>query len=140
MVLIDITLNFYTMKTIKKIVLVVAVLFATQIFAQSNANVYAVVSKASWCPTCVKNEARVASEVLSKVDGSKVTILVNDLSDKKTKSASAATLKEKGLDKINLKSTGIISFIDAKTKKVIGTISVSKSSEAILEEFNKLSI
>ncbi len=123
------------MKTLKNTVIIIAILFSAQIFAQNS--VYAVVTKAKWCPACVKNEARVGTEVISKVDRSKVTILVNDLSDKETKTTSLASLKENGLDNLKLKATGVISFVDAKTKKVISSISVTKSSEEILEEFSK---
>lgn len=125
------------MKIVKKVMVLFVFLLASQMFAQTDSKVIAVVSKANWCPTCVKNENRVASEVLSKIDSSKVIILINDLSEKKTKSASAIVLKDNGLDKINFKATGVISFIDVKTKKVIASISVSKPSEIILEEFNK---
>jgi hypothetical protein len=125
------------MKTLKNTVLIIAILFSAQIFAQNS--VYAVVSKAKWCPTCQKNEARIGEEVLSKVDASNVTILVNDLSDKETKAKSAEILKENGLENLKLKATGIITFIDASSKKVISSISVAKPSDAILEEFSKFS-
>ncbi len=127
------------MKSIKKIVLVAVVLFSTQLFSQTQPSVYAVVSKAKWCPTCIKNEARVGSEVMPKVDMTKVAVLMNDLSDKTTKEASAQILNENGLGKLKFKSTGVISFVDAKTKKVISTISVAKSSKEIIEAFSKVS-
>ncbi|MFM9989094.1 hypothetical protein [Flavobacterium sp.] len=127
------------MKSIKKILLAAVILFSVQMFSQTQPSVYAVVSKAKWCPTCVKNDARVGSEVMSKIDMTKVTVLVNDLSDKETKIVSAETLKANGLENLKLKSTGVISFINVKTKKVISTISVSKSSEEILKAFSDAS-
>lgn len=124
------------MKTIKFLIVVLFCSLAS--FAQTEPKVIAVVSKANWCPACIKNEARVGTEVMSKVDMSKIAILINDLSDKKTKNISAKTMKSNGLEKVNLKTTGVITFIDAKTKKIISNISISKSSEEILEAFKKV--
>jgi hypothetical protein len=126
------------MKKLNQLLFIVALFFATSIYAQSSPKVYAVVSKASWCPTCVKNEARVGSEVLTKIDQANFQIVVNDLSDKNTKSVSAKSLKEIGLENINLKSTGIITFIDADSKKVLSSISVDKSSEELTAAFQKI--
>lgn len=125
------------MKSIKQTLLVAVMLFSAQLFSQTT--IYAVVSKAKWCPTCKKNEVRISTEVIPKVDATKVAVLVNDLSDKETKAASAELLKSNGLENLKLKETGVISFIDAKTKKVISTISVAKSNEEILEAFSKVS-
>lgn len=125
------------MKTVQKMMLVMVVLFASHAFAQHKTQVYAVITKASWCPTCVKNEPRIMSEVLPKVDANRVTILVNDLSNKGTKSTSTEKLKESGLSQLKLKTTGIITLVDPSTQKVISSISVSESSQQILTAFQK---
>jgi hypothetical protein len=41
------------------------------------------------------------------------------------------------LGELKLKSTGVISIINAITKKVISTISFSKSTDEILKEISK---
>lgn len=129
------------MKTLKLVLLFFAMSLVTnKIIAQTEPTVIAVITKAKWCSTCVKNGDRVATEVLSKVDNSKVRILVNDLSDKTTKEVSKETLKSEGLENLKLKATGIITFVDATTKKEISSISVSKSSEEIVTAFEKASI
>lgn len=108
-------------------------------FSQVNPKVIAIVSKASWCPTCVQNESRVMKEVLPNVDKSRIQIVANDLSDKETKATSAKQLADLGLKPSDFKSTGLITFIDAKTKKKISSVNVSKSSEEILKAFEKSS-
>jgi hypothetical protein len=123
----------------KKIQFIAALLFFFAIgnsaFAQTNPTVIAVVSKASWCPTCVKNEDRVMKEVLPNVDANKIQIVANDLSDKITKEVSAKQLTALGLNTKDYKSTGLITFVDAKTKKIITTVNVNESSEDILKAF-----
>lgn len=129
------------MKTLKLVLLVFTMsLLTNKVMAQTEPAVIAVVTKAKWCPTCVKNENRVASEVLSKIDDTKVAILVNDLSDKETKATAKETLKKAGLENLKLKATGVITFVNAKTKKEILSISVSKPSEEIAAAFAKASM
>lgn len=124
------------MKNIKSVILLF-VLFTVSnaVFAQTTPKVIAVVSKAKWCPICVKNEGRIVQEVLSALDVNQFNLVVNDLSDKETKTASSGKLKVLGLKVSDFKATGNISFVDSKSKKVISTISVAESSDKIKEAF-----
>lgn len=123
----------------KKIQLAVILFFSALVsYAQVEPKVIAVVTKANWCPACVKNEARIGSEVLSKVNFNDVLVVVNDLTDDTTKQTSKESLKKNGLENLKLKTTGEISFIDPKTKKVISSISVAEPSEKIVAVFTKL--
>lgn len=121
------------MKTIK--ILIVVLFSSLASFAQTEPKVVAVVTKANWCPACVKNGERVMTEVLSKVDTEKVAIIANDLTDDNSKKVSREALLNFGIENIEFKATAIISFIDLKTKKVIKRISVTKNSNELLEEF-----
>jgi hypothetical protein len=124
------------MKKLKLVFLLFAlVLVSNTIFAQVTPKVIAVISKAKWCPTCIKNENRVGQEVIPTIDATKITLVINDLSDKQTKVASAESLNGLGLKQGNFKSTGVITFIDAVSKKIISTISVAESSDKIKEAF-----
>lgn len=124
------------MKKLKLILLSFTLVLVTNtIFAQASPKIIAVVSKAQWCSTCIKNENRVGQEVISSVDTTKITLLINDLSDKQTKNASAESFKKFGLKQANFKSTGVITFIDASSKKILSSISVAESSEKIKEAF-----
>lgn len=121
------------MKTIKILIIVLFCSLAS--FAQTEPKVVAVVTKANWCPACVKNGERVLTEVLSKVDTEKVAIIANDLTDDNSIKVSRKALLSFGIENIEFKTTAIISFIDLKTKKVIKRVSVTKNSNELLEEF-----
>lgn len=124
------------MKKLKLILLLFTLFLVTNtIFAQVSPKIIAVISKAKWCSTCINNENRVGQEVIPSVDITKVTLIINDLSDKQTKSASAESLNKLGLKQANFKSTGVITFIDASSKKMLSSISVAESSETIKEAF-----
>lgn len=121
------------MKTIK--ILIIVLFSSLASFAQTEPKVVAVVTKANWCPACVKNGERVLTEVLSKVDTEKVAIIANDLTDDNSIKVSRKALLSFGIENIEFKTTAIISFIDLKTKKVIKRVSVTKNSNELLEEF-----
>lgn len=121
------------MKTIQ--FLIVILFSSITSFAQTEPKVVAVVTKANWCPACVKNGERVMAEVLSKVDTDKVAIIANDLTDDNTKKVSREELLKFGIENVEFKSTAIISFIDLKTKKIIKRVSVTKGSDELLNEF-----
>jgi thiol-disulfide isomerase/thioredoxin len=127
----------------KKLQLVITILafftISTSAFAQSSPKVIAIVSKASWCPVCVQNEARVMKEVLSNVNNEKVQIVAYDLSDATSKKSSAKQLLDLGLNKSDFESTGVITFVNAKTKIKISSIVVNKSSVDILKAFENSS-
>jgi hypothetical protein len=125
------------MKILKSFIVFILLTISTSIYAQTQPRVIAVVSKASWCPTCMKNGERVTNEVLSNVDASKITVVENDLSDKETKAKSLERLTALGLDKGKFKSTGLITFVDATTKKVLSSVNISKTTDEILGEFDK---
>lgn len=103
------------MKTIK--ILIIVLFSSIASFAQTEPKIVAVVTKANWCPACVKNGERVLTEVLSKVDTEKVAIIANDLTDDNSIKVSRKALLSFGIENIEFKTTAIISFIDLKTKK-----------------------
>lgn len=104
------------------------------------AKVIVVVNSASWCGVCKKNGPRLEQSILpAYMKDSNYQVIVNDLSDDNTKAASNKMLADAGLvdfDKEH-KSTGMIYFIDAQSKKQISSISVSKSDEEIQKAFNQ---
>lgn len=127
----------------KKLQLVLAIItfftISTSAFAQSNPKVIAIVSKASWCPACVQNETRIMEDILPKVNQNKVQVVANNLSDATSKTASAKQLLDLGLNKSDFESTGVITFVDAKTKRKISSVKVGKSTSDILKAFENSS-
>lgn len=127
------------MKKIKLLFALVLMLVTVGAFAQTQTKVYAVITKADWCPTCKEHGTRVVTEVLPLYKTAEVKMLINDLTDAKTKASSKEDLKQEGIGKPMSKSntTGEITFINAKTKKVISKISVAKSNDEIKYAFDQ---
>jgi hypothetical protein len=109
------------------------------VFAQSNAKVIAVITKADWCGVCKKNGPRVMVDVIPGYKGETVQVIINDLTDDKTSMAGKAELETAGVYKevSKDKATGVITLVDANTKMVISKISVAKSNEEIMKAFDE---
>lgn len=102
------------------------------------AKIIVMVNTATWCPACAGNGERVEKTVLSNyMKNPKVSIVVNDMSNDETKATSKASCEKAGISTIAQanKGTGVIYFIDAKTKTVLSQISVTKSTEEINAAF-----
>lgn len=126
------------MKTLKLTFLALFAMLSTGLYAQSTSKVIAVVNKADWCSTCQKNGERVMTEVLAHYKEPQLSIAANDLTNDATKAESKATLEKLGVyDLVSTeKKTGQIILIDNKTKKVISTISVAKSTKELKQAFD----
>jgi thiol-disulfide isomerase/thioredoxin len=126
------------MKVVKFAFLALFVMMSASLYAQSNSKVIAVVNKADWCSTCQKNGERVMTEVLAHYKEPQLSIVANDLTNETTTAESKASLEKLGVYELvaNEKKTGQIILIDSKTKKVISTISVAKSTEALKQAFD----
>ena len=126
------------MKNFKKLIVLAVLLLSTSFFAQTSPKYYVVLVKAKWCSTCIKNEDRVVSELLSKVDSNSMTVLTNDITNKETKAASAEILKANGLEFVKLRSSGILFFVDARTKKIVESIPISKTTEELTKTLQRV--
>lgn len=114
-----------------------SVLFSAKAQSKTaNPKVYAVINKADWCPACQANGGKVMNEVMPACMNLKVKFIPNDLTNETTIAASAAELKKmKVYNSVkDTKTTGLILLVDAKTKKVIRQISVTKPAEEIIKE------
>ena len=127
------------MRTIKVVLLALFVLASANLYAQSQSKVIAVVTKAEWCTVCQKNGERVMKEVFSNYKEPQVTISMNDITDDAKIAESKAALEKQGVYKqvAKEKRTGLITFINPKTGKVLGEISVAEPTEAIKKAFDK---
>lgn len=108
---------------------------------EKEAKVIVMVNTATWCPACAGNGARVEKEILSNyMKNPKVSIVVNDMSNDETKKKSKASCEKAGISAVAdaNKGTGVIYFVDAKTKKVLSQISVTKSTEQINAAFKNV--
>lgn len=103
-------------------------------FAQQSTKVIALVNKASWCHVCMENGPRFEKDIMPMAMQNKnVQIIMNDLSDATTKSASLPMLQKAGIEKFASKNTGtgMLYFIDANTKKLISKVSLAENNEQI---------
>jgi hypothetical protein len=104
-----------------------------------NVKVIALISSADWCGVCNANGPRLEKEVLPSFMMNKdFLIVMNDQSDEETKALSKANLEKQGIYEVakENKSTGMIYFINPVSKKLISSISVSKSTEDIKKAFD----
>ncbi|MGY4385789.1 hypothetical protein ACVWYN_002837 [Pedobacter sp. UYP24] len=119
-----------------KKLLVVTMLFmsiAITGFAQK-VKVIALVNKASWCHVCKENGPRFEKDIMPMaMQNKKVTVVMNDLSDDKTKAASLPMLQKAGVAAFAKKNTGtgMLYFINSKSKKLIAEVSLAESNEEI---------
>ena len=104
-------------------------------FAQEHSpKVIALINKASWCPVCQANGPRFEKDIMPMAMADKdLQIVMDDLSDDKTKTASMPMLKKAGIAKFAKSNTdtGILYFIDAKSKKLISQVSLAESDDEI---------
>lgn len=114
---------------------------ALNVSAQSeNSKVIVLLNKASWCSVCQANDSRVKKDLMPILMQDKdVQLVVNDISNKDTKAASKPMLDKTGIFSFAKKNTGagMLYFIDAKTKKLISSVSISKSNEEIMKMYKE---
>lgn len=132
------------MKKATTIALLVMLFLSVKTFAQmpmadmSKAKIIAVVNKASWCPVC-KAHGQNVGMVLMPYMKQGLAVLMNDLSDETTKTASARELKSAGVYPAvkGVKETGVVIFVDAKTHKKLGETTIAISDDDLKKEIEK---
>lgn len=105
-----------------------------------NKKIIVLVNTAKWCPVCKANGPRVEKNVLSKYQENKdYQIVINDLSNKETKKASEQEYIAAGIQEVakSNKGTGVIYFINNRSKRLISMISIAKTDEEIMNAFDK---
>lgn len=100
------------------------------------AKIIVLVNTAIWCPACKANGERVEKNVLvTYMSDPRFDIIINDISTEETKIASNKAIAKAKIS-ATTKSTGMIYFIDPLTQKILGEISVTKTTEEIKRAFN----
>jgi hypothetical protein len=121
------------MKKFKSIFTLAIIIALSATAAQAQTKVIALLTSASWCSICKANGERTfANFGKNNADGA-FELVSNDISDKASKTKSKIGLQKAGIQKIsdNYKAAGVITFIDAKTKKVISQVTVANSDEEL---------
>lgn len=92
------------------------------------------ITRANWCPTCRANDSKVKNELIpSFADSKDVVIVINDITNGRTKSKSMTTLQKEGVYEIakEEKLTGSIAIINSAERQIVGRLYVVNSVEAI---------
>ena len=92
------------------------------------------VTRANWCPTCRANEGKINNELIPAFFNSKdVAVVINDVTNKRTKARSKPTLQSVSVYDISLKeqATGLVTIINPATGKILSRLYVSYSLDAM---------
>lgn len=102
--------------------------------------VIALMNKASWCPVCQDHGMHFMQKIAPMVmKNPEVKMIVNDLSNDQTRASSMEMLKEAGITQFAEENdaTGRIYFIDARTKKLLSTVSIAQSDREIMKAYKE---
>ena len=106
----------------------------------SQPKVIALLTEASWCPVCQANGPRFMKDVMPMVMKNKeVKMVMNDVSNDKTKATSKPMLEEAGIYNFaeNNPGTGMLYFINARTKKLLKKVSLAQTNEEIQKAYKE---
>ena len=121
------------------VALVLGISFAVSA-QNSQPKVIALLTKASWCPICQANGPRFMKDVMPMVMKNKeVQMVMNDVSNDDTKATAKPMLEKAGIYEFTEKNpgTGMLYFINARTKKLISKVSLAQSNMEIQEAYQK---
>lgn len=102
--------------------------------------VIALLNEASWCPVCKANGPRAMKDLMPMLMKDKnVMVVMNDVSNNATKAKSKPMLENAEIYTFaeNHIATGMLYFIDAKTKKWLASISIANPDMQIKMVFKK---
>lgn len=118
----------------KYIVLTLLLFLQVASYAQSNRKIVVMITRANWCPTCRANDSKVKNELIpSFADSKDVVIVINDITNGRTKSKSKTTLLTEGVYEIakEEKVTGSIAIINPAEGQIVDRVYLVNSVEAI---------
>lgn len=108
-------------------------------FSQSNKKLVIMVTRANWCPSCRANEDKINNELIPAFSGSKeVAIVINDVTNKRTRARSKPVLQSAGVYDISLnqQATGVVTIINASSGKIVNRFYVSYSLDKMKKIIN----
>jgi thiol:disulfide interchange protein len=121
------------MKNFKLIITAILMSVSFAATAQTEPKVIALVTKANWCSICKANGERIIGNFTKNNEDNFFSLVANDVTDKSTKKTSLPSLKKVGVDKIanSHPGTGVITFIDAKSKKILMQLTVANTDDEL---------
>jgi hypothetical protein len=110
--------------------LTLSLLTIPAVFSQTNKKLVVMVTRANWCSTCRANEGKIKNELLPAYTNSKeVIVVINDVTNRRTKAKSKPVLQAAGVYDISLKeqATGLVTIINPVTGSILKRLYVSYS-------------
>jgi hypothetical protein len=101
--------------------------------AAENAKVTVIVNKAAWCSICNAHAGRTVANFTENNKDNFFHLIVNDITSDETKKTSSAPIAKAGLQKAaaSTLAAGVLSFYDAKTKKLLAQVTVANTDEEL---------
>jgi hypothetical protein len=121
------------MKNVKSILTAILFTLSVSVFAQSNPKVITVVNKADWCSICQNYAGRTVATFTENNKDNFFQFILNDITNDDTKKASKPAIVKAGLGNSlqDAYGAGVLSFYDAKTKKLFAQVTVANSTEEV---------
>ena len=118
--------------------LAIAVITFTAFKPADNAKVIAIVNKADWCSICKAYAGRTVETFTENNKDNYFQFIVNDITNDATKKSSKPSITAVGLEKTleGSLAAGVLSFYDAKSKKLLAQVTVANSPEEIAATMN----
>ena len=116
------------------LIMTMALLSSLATLAQNNKKLVVIITRANWCPACRSSENKINNDLIPAYSNSKdVTIVVNDITNKKSKAKSKPVLAAAGVYEQSLKeqASGSIALINLATGRVIDRLYVVYETEKI---------
>ena len=128
------------MKTAKSILttIILTIIIALSLNAQTELKVIAVLNKADWCPVCRTHDKRAIPALMENNKDGAIKFIVYDQTDDQTTEKTAKDLKTAGLEHTIEKhdGAGMVSFFNYKSKEFISQISFAESNDKLTEALN----
>jgi hypothetical protein len=123
------------MKNLKSILVAMLITMSFTTFAQSKSKVITVVNKADWCTICQAYAGRTVEAFTKNNKDNYFQFIVNDITSDKTIKASKPAIVKAGLSNSLQEAygAGVLSFYNAKTKKLIAQVTVANTPEEVVK-------
>jgi hypothetical protein len=122
------------MKNIKSILVILFVtLFSNFALGQSSSKVITIVNKADWCSICKVYAGRTVETFTKNNIDNYFQFIVNDITSNETRKSSKPSIVKAGISKSlqDAYGAGVLSFYDAKTKKLLAQVTVANTPEEV---------
>ena len=126
----------------KSILILVAVIISAISFSAfkpaNDIKVIAIANRADWCSICKAYAGRAVATFTENNKDNYFQFILNDVTNEETKKSSKPAIVKAGLEKTldGSLAAGVLSFYDAKSKKLLAQVTVANTPEEITATMN----